>query len=103
MSRSGGQCAANGIDAADMPGSAGGWTWAAYRSETKVNSGSGTMGQELLIKVKFTRTEATAGESGQFAIFSGTWNDGFVTADGLAQAGEVYCTGMYYGAYGFNP
>jgi hypothetical protein len=94
LMRSGGVCSANGVDAQEITG----FTWRAIISSADLGAESPTAAQlddALRVNVSFkSPADVSSLNRGNIVIFSGVWDDGLVTNDGIPQAGEVACTGL---------
>jgi len=94
----GGNCEANGIDAADVTG----MKWWAWRTSTTVDSTSGGLGDIFRVKVALDRDGGDNGEAAAFVIFTGTWGD-IIQDGGPPIAGETACTSMLFSGVALTP
>jgi len=95
----GDNCAANGIDAANLTGFN---RWRAFRTVDTVNSNVGGMNDPFRVKLKFTRLFADNNARSNFVIFTGTWTD-WVDPNGAPDPGEAICVGMVISSFAGRP
>ncbi|MFH1330207.1 MAG: hypothetical protein ABIJ48_06125 [Actinomycetota bacterium] len=95
--RAGGNCASNGLDAADVTN----YTWRVVVSDTEFGVDGPTpaqLGLRNRVQLYFDAPAyAEAGDKGDLIIFSGVWDDdlgGSFGTHGVPDAGEAVCTGM---------
>lgn len=94
LMRGGGVCSTNGVDAQEITG----FTWRAIISGADLGADAATAAQldDVLRVNTYFKSPAVLGalNRGNIVIFSGVWDDGLITADGIPEAGEVACTGF---------
>lgn len=91
--RGGGVCQANGVDAQEIDG----FTRRATIGAADLGVDGPTAQQlddVLRVKLYFKSPANAADMRGNVIIFTGIWDDGLTTADGIPQAGETACSGL---------